>query len=221
MALVVLAFSGCGTIAADWEWHVVRLHNLGTAQGKTFTVVPLRRENIGSAEFKVYAALLAAKLGRHGLRYLPTEETGLTDYVVGLDYGISAPQELKYNEPILGVSGGQSTYVTGVAVSGGTSAIGQLGQFVGEKTTNPTPAVVGRSSGQITYYKQYVRVVVFDGRMEAGHLVKCYDGSAVAVGEHQDLTRIVPTGLYALLQEFPGKSGQTKLVTVPAEGLTK
>lgn len=218
LALTLLALAGCATAGGDWEWNVVRTHNLRAERGKTFTVVPLRRENIGSAEFKAYAALLAAQLDRQGLTYLPTEETGLNDYVVGLDYGTSGPKQLKYNEPILGLSSGQSTYVTGVAVgSGANSAIGQLGQFVGERTTNPTSAVVGSSSGQITYYKQYVRVVVFDGRMEPGHLVKRYDGNAVAVGEHQDLARIVPAGLSALLREFPGESGKTERVTMPAE----
>ena len=86
LALVALVLTGCGTPGA-WEWNVARLHNLENMKGQTFTIVPLRRENLGSAEFKAYATMMATQLAHYGLTYSPTEETGKTDYVVGLDYG--------------------------------------------------------------------------------------------------------------------------------------
>lgn len=216
LALAVLALTGCGT-PGDWEWNVARLHNLENVKGKTFTVVPLRRENVGSAEFKAYATMMATKLAHYGLTYSPTEETGKTDYVVGLDYGISGPQQHDYSNPIYGVVGGESRHLSGVAISGAgaQSAIGQLAQFSGEKTSYQSTAQVGQDSGRLTYYKQYVRIIIFEGRMEPGHLVKRYEGNAVgAAGEIKELAQIVPSGLQALLQEFPGESGKTKLVTL-------
>ena len=74
--------------------------------------------------------------------------------------------------------------------------------------------MVGVGSGSITNYHQYVRVFIYEGKEMVGIPLKRYEGKAEGAGYLNDLTKIVPSGLKALLMEFPGKSGSSKIETL-------
>lgn len=205
--MMAILLSGCAT-TDRWEWTVSRFHTLGDVRDKTFTVVPLRPANADSLEFMEYAKLLAGRLGSYGMIYRPQKELGSTDYIVGLDYGIGEPYQVNYSYPIYGQTSGGSAYVSGTVSTNGQSA-----NYSGTVVKAPTFGVVGTGSGSITNYSQYVRVFVYDGRSPDGKPLKRYEGKAEGAGYLSDLTKIVPSGLKALLMEFPGASGTSKHAT--------
>lgn len=207
-ALAALWLSACAEIGR-WEWTVTQFHMLGDVREKTFTVVPLRPVNNDSLEFMEYAKMVAVKLGHYGMMYRSPRDIGNTDYIVGLDYGIGEPYQVNYSYPIFGQTGGGSAYVSGTV-----RANGQNANYSGTVNTAPTFGVVGTASGSITNYRQFVRVFVFEGRSADGKPRKLYEGKAEGAGHLNDLTKIVPSGLKALLAEFPGQSGVSKRTTL-------
>lgn len=204
--VAALALSGCASSMGLWVWTVTRFHNLGSMQGSTFVVVPLRKDYLGSLEFDSYASLVSEKLRSIGLVQRPKEEVGKTDYLFALDYGLGDPYQVTYSYPIFGQTAGGSTTYNATVYSGSRSA-----NIKGTATTTPQYGVVASGTGSITNYRQFIHLFVFDGRLSAtGDLVRRYEGKAEGHGYLNDLTKIVPSGLKAIFVEFPGQSGVSK-----------
>lgn len=206
-AAAVFALSGCVTLV-HWDWTVARFHNLGDVMGKTFTVVPAQSANNDSLEFIQYAGMLAAKLEGLGMKFRPPIELGKIDFVVCLDYGIGEPRQFLYNSPIYGqTSPAQLTYVNHYVVN----TNGQGSNITSTVNTPATYGVVGSTSQSVTNYHQYIRIFIYDGKPAADKTwLKRYEGKADGDGYLRDLTKIVPSGIKALLTEFPGESGGSK-----------
>jgi hypothetical protein len=203
LALVV---SGCTTSSGAWLWTVTRFHTVDLVQGKTYVIVPLRKEYADSLEFQAYAAHVAHKMSAYGLARRSKDEIGKTDFLIALDYGIGEPYQLTYSYPMFGQVAGGTTLYRGTAYSAG-----KVSTYSGTATTVPQFGVVGSGSRSVTNYRQYVHLFIYDGRLSpSDELVRRYEGKAEGSGYLNDLTKIVPSGLKALLVEFPGKSGTSK-----------
>ena len=208
-ATLLIFVVGCAS-GDFWKWSVTRFHTLDVVREKTFTIVPLRSVYNDSLEFMEYAKLVAGKLGNYGMIYRSQNELGKTDFIVGLDYGIGEPYQINYSYPIYGQTGGG----THTSYSGTIRSNGQNANYSGTASTAPTYGVVGSDTGSITNYHQYVRLFIYDGKAADSIPLKRYEGKAEGAGYLNDLTKIVPSGLKALLMEFPGKSGSSKTETL-------
>jgi hypothetical protein len=72
----------------------------------------------------------------------------------------------------------------------------------------------------LTTYSQYVRIFIHDGKANAEQkFPRRYEGLAQWEGFSNDLTKIVPSGLKALLMDFPGTSGSSQVVSLSGSDL--
>ncbi len=65
-------------------------------KGKTYVLMPTRKDYAGTREFRGYAQLVASRLEAYGLEYRPASELGTTDYVFALDYLVADPYLVDY-----------------------------------------------------------------------------------------------------------------------------
>jgi hypothetical protein len=201
MLAALFVISGCTTVGV-WKWLVTRFHNLNVVRDQTFVLVPFRKEFSNSLEFRAYAQMAAEKLSAFGLLERPIEELGRTDYIFALDYGVGEPATTNYYLPLFSGRGGISQ-----PAAPGAAAHPAADPVASSTTMN---GGVGYRMGVVPTYRQFVHLYVYEGRPRNGHHAKRFEGKAEGTGEHNDFTKIVPSGLKALLTEFPGESGKSK-----------
>ena len=207
MVIVTLALTACGTMVTA---RVSSFHNLpAQPSGLTFAVMPYQWQN-GSLEFQTYANAINAELQSKGFVAAPPDQA---QYVVFLAYAIDSGREVSYSYPIIGQTGVSSSYTSGMVQTYGNTA-----SYSGTTTYNPTYGVVGTGQGSRTEYRRVVRLDVLDkSALAAGQVSKVYEGEVVSSGSTGQLSAVMPTLLYALFKDFPGKSGQSKTVTLPMQ----
>ncbi len=200
LGLPVLA--GCASPGTQWA--VSRAHKLGSVQGKTFVVVPMRQELARSPEFKTYAQAVVQKLALHGMRELPADQQSGSDYVVILDYG-AASAVTRSGE--LAGSTVPATTVVGLDPSSGSA------MTVQRESTYATTVEMLDDYG----YRRYVEIVIHEGQLNAeGKFPRRYQATAQSIGPTREPTAFAAEGVAVLLDEFPGKVGKAQPVWVPA-----
>ncbi len=70
---------------------VRRFQTLPELKGRSYVLLPLRRSNLGTAQFQEYADLTARELGARGMQQHATADAGATDYLITLDYAVGEP----------------------------------------------------------------------------------------------------------------------------------
>jgi len=209
IAVIVFAFalSGC---AAMLQARVSSFHNLASGQAvQTFAVVPYDWQN-GSLEFQTYEQRITAELNSKGFQSVPLEQA---QFVIFLTYAIDSGQNVSYSYPIFGQTGVSSANTYGTVNSYGNTAT-----YSGTTTYTPTYGVVGSGTGSRTEYKRVVRLEILDkAALVAGDVRKVYEGEVVSAGSTGQLSAVMPTLLTALFKDFPGKSGQSKTVSLPVQ----
>jgi hypothetical protein len=188
-ALIPLWLSSCAT--GSQTWNVTRFHHLDSLADKTYVIVPAKPELVQTLEFGSYAQLVEERLKSHGLVRRPFAELGTADLVFVLEYGANDPKQrvTYYPEygPIIDRSYPGMTVTQQPLVTAGT---------------------VGVSAMTSTSYPTHVQLLVFEGKtLRAGDGTRLYEGLARTDANKSDLTRDVPRGISALLEDFPGKNG--------------
>jgi hypothetical protein len=203
VVIVMLALTGCTTVKA----RVSSFHNLpAQPSGLTFAVIPYQWQN-GSLEFQTYANILAAGLQNRGFVTTPLDQA---QFVVFLAYAIDSGRQVSYSYPIIGQTGVSSSYTSGTV-----QTYGNAGSYSGTTTYKPTYGVVGMGQGSRTEYTSGVHLDVLDkSALVAGQIRKVYEGEVISSGSTGQLPTVMPTLLKALFTDFPGKSGQSKTVTL-------
>jgi Domain of unknown function (DUF4136) len=203
VAIVMLALTGCTMVKA----RVSSFHNLpAQPSGLTFAGIPYQWQN-GSLEFQTYANILATELQSKGFVVVPLDQA---QFVVFLAYAIDSGRQVSYSYPIIGQTGVFSSYTSGTV-----QTYGNTGSYSGTTTYNPTYGVVGMGQGSRTEYTSGVHLDVLDkSALAAGQISKVYEGEVVSSGSTGQLPAVMPTLLKALFTDFPGKSGQSKTVTL-------
>ena len=193
------ALSGC---ANSFDANVSRFqHELPAPQGQTFAVVAEDPRNAGGLEFSHYAALVADQL--HKVGYQPGDPA-TADLIVEFDYGVDKGRD---KVSTLGSDAFWGPW------HGGFRG-GYAGGFYGPHRWGYGWYDPWFSDIDVTtVYTSGVEVRI--KRRSDGQRV--FEGKAEAVSPSNRLPYLVPNLVEALFNGFPGHSGETARISIPAE----
>ncbi|MGE4062207.1 MAG: DUF4136 domain-containing protein [Rhodospirillaceae bacterium] len=207
-AVAVLALAGCAGpkfVTSD----VTRYHALTEApQGKTFAIVALDEDQESSFAFKQFGDLIHQRLSALGMR----QHTGgggpsNADYVVTLRYAVYGPSaDVRTRWSGFGP---RSHFGFGYGFSPywGRGPFGYMGYdpFWDDQYEIETRQLFTRR----------VEVNIFDGdTFNSDRKRRVFEGRAVSSGQNPQIEPVMPYILDAIFQEFPGRSGENKVVSV-------
>ena len=213
-----LAVSGC---AATLPTKVTRFQAMPAAQGQTFAVVPgLGAARGGGLEFQQYAQLVAQQLNARGYRQVASPQQA--QLVVQLGYGVDQGREVIVEDPFLRSRLHDPFY---------RSRFGGYDPFWGVYRGRPyfsrygyrgyrSPFYYGWDDpfwygGGISQYTEYRSQLELDIRDRATNQ-PLFEGKAQARSQTDELGTLVPNLIEAMFTGFPGRSGETVKITVPA-----
>jgi hypothetical protein len=189
--------AACLSACASVETKVTRFHRIPiNGSGQTFTVSAPTR--YGSAiELAGYSAQIAAHLEKYGWRRGAYKTA---DYFVGYEYGISDGRQVQSSVPIMGQTGGGTTYHSGTFNSYGRGG----GSFSGTSYTPATFGVVGSRSVTQTVFGRWLLIIARDRRNNELFEIRCK-----STGTSSEISQVLPSMIDAAFEKFPGKSGRT------------
>ena len=205
-ALSVLLLAGC--VRSD----VTRFHNLPkSGGGKTIVILPSDPAKKGGIEFRTYAQIVAAYFAKNGYVVLPPSNPN-ADFAAFFDYSIGAGKTGVGSTPIIGQTGGGTTYqsgtITGSTYGGGYTSYS--GTYSGYSYTAPTYGVVGSQTYSYTTYGRMVRLDILDAKKSTkDNPVKVFEGTVKSRGSSGQITVVMPAMIEALFKNFPGESGKS------------
>lgn len=154
-------------------------------------------------EYRTYAKALASGLTKAGLL-----ETNLSNakYAVLMNYSIDNGKSEISSVPIIGQ--------TGVASSTTYGQVNRSGSFSATTYNTPTYGIVGATTRSDTVFTRQLTVDIVDANEKDadGKYRRLYLGKVQSRGAGGQIAPVMPYMIEALLQDFPGKSGQTKTV---------
>lgn len=214
-----LAVSGC---AATLPTKVTRFQAMPIAQGQTFVVVPgMGAAQGGGLEFQQYAQLVAQQMAARGYRQVATPQQA--QMVVQLGYGVDQGRQVVVEDPFLRSRLHDPFYRT---------RFGGYDPFWGVYRGRPyfsrygytgyrSPYFYGWDDpfwygGCIDTYTEYRSQLELDIRDRATNQ-SLFEGKAAARSQTDELGTLVPNLIEAMFTGFPGRSGETVRITVPAK----
>jgi len=193
--IAVAGLSSCVPVRSD----VTRFHTLPpNGNGQTFTIRPASSR--GGIEFDTYSARIASHLQDYGWSQA---NLGSGEYTVLLDYRMGGSHEQQESSPIMGQTGGGTTYHSGSVNTYGSYG-SSYGSFSGTSYTPATFGVVGSDNYSVTLHDRYLDVKISDRR---GRSV--FEGRVVSSGRSADIAAVLPQMIDSLFTKFPGESGKT------------
>jgi hypothetical protein len=206
-AICSMVLAACGQVVYS---NVSVFHELGEGTKPTYALLPFKEQE-GSLEHKTYENLARQQLNAKGYREAPLDRS---DVIVFLQYGIDEGRQMAYSYPIMGRTGTSSSYTTGTVQSYGSG----YATYSGTTDYTPTYGVVGAGTGTHTVFARFLRVDFVDrATLASGTVKKQYEGTVSSRGSSGQLSAVMPTMIRALFEDFPGKSGTTKSVTLPLD----
>jgi hypothetical protein len=226
LGLSALSLSACAT---GLSTQVSRHHAASMPLGQSFYVVPA--EGTPNNEFHRYAAFVAQGLAAQG--YRPAGAPQLADMLVRLDYGVDEGRTEYVREPYMGSRYGWGRYSYGWrdpffdpywGVHYGRpywSSWGRNPFYYGwnDPFWYASPYAGGGWGGygydqirDYTVYKSYLDMDIVR-RVDNAPL---FEGHAKAQSQTDEMDALVPNLVTAIFTGFPGKSGETVRITVPA-----
>lgn len=200
MALLLLVAACATPFRAD----VTRFQTLPAPSGQTIAIEPIDGELPGSLEFRTYAAVLQQQLATAGFTVVP--DRGSAALVARFGFGLGAPRERIETTPGWGGGWGWGGW------GGGWYGRGAWG-WPGYGWGWGGPGWWGAPSvSSTTIFPSFVDLTIF--RTADG--VSLFEGRAQATTEEDSLPVLVPQLVEALFVGFPGNSGQTVRVKLPA-----
>jgi len=195
LALVCLLLPGC----AIMEVRVTRFHHLPPhGAGETFALQPPK--GASPLETGIYDAKIVEGLQKYGWRQADARSA---QYVVTYDYRVGPPQTFTGSVPIMGQTGGGTTFTSGTVSAYGSGG-SAYGTYSGTSYTPATYGVVGSVPYSQTGYDRFFNVTAKD---RAGRDV--FQMRAVSLGTLNEISRVLPLIIDAAFAEFPGTSGRT------------
>lgn len=187
-AMLMLTLSAC---AERMQTQVSRFHTISAPPaGEKVLIEPADPARAG-IEFAGYADLVGQELGQHG--YQPAK---------GETPDIIARLAFEVVELPGAADGGSSTRI-GLGIGGGGRHLGGgLGTSFG----------LGGSEPQSSYVRRLMVVMI-----DADSGQRIYEGRVESRGRNPDLAAVMPYLVEALFREFPGTSGETKMVKLDVD----
>jgi hypothetical protein len=177
--------------------------------GHAYVLIPFK-EQIGSLEHKSYESVVKRQLSTKGFRDVPVDNA---KFAVFMRYGIDDGKQVMNTYPIIGQTGVSSSYTTG-----SLSSYGRYGSFTGTTQYTPNYGVVGTGVTTNTVYTRFFNLEILDkNALAENKIVKVYEGKVISEGAEGQLPVVMPTMIKALFEDFPGKSGSTRLSILSIE----
>jgi len=204
-----LLVTGCATTS---HFKVTAFHTLPAGGGgKTIAIVPVDKENEDSLEFKSHSSRIAQYLTKHDYRLVNASEK--PDYYAFVAYWIDEGKAYTYTLPVYVQTGGGLTYHSGtITTSSGTKS------FSGYSYSVPAYSVLPSRQTDIEYTKRLLVDILEGKAYREGKTVKVYEGRVISRDSSEVLSEAVPLMIEAVFENFPGESGKTQTVTLPASG---
>lgn len=227
LGAAAVAVSGC---AATLPTKVTRYQAMPAAQGQTFYVVPGQGAAAsGGLEFQRFAGLVAQQMAARG--YRPAATPQQADFIVQLGYGVDEGKQVVTEDPFYR-SRLNDPFYRGYGGYGGRFG-GFYDPFWGPYYGRPFYSRFGYYGARspfyygwddpfwyggsdiraYTEYKSQLNLDIRDRRTNQ----PLFDGRAQARSQTDELGTLVPNLVEAMFTGFPGRSGETVKITVPAK----
>jgi len=183
--------------------------------GTSVAILPADNDKENTIEFETYSAKLAEHLRKVGLRVVSIDTQ--PDYLVLFDYAIGSGQQITgtYSVPQYGVTGYSSAQTYGSIQS-----YGGYGTYSGTTYLNPTYGVTGYTSHSYTntQFPRSLLVSIYKiNREKPDASDQVYQMTVSSSGRCGALSEVIDEMLNAGFEEFPGESGTSRKVIVPAK----
>lgn len=205
-AAVLLGVSALGlsACATGLQTKVSRYQAMPAPQNQSFVVVPMNPDDMGGLEFSRYAELVAQRMQAQGYARAPS--VNQATMVVHVGYGVDDGHTEIVSDPFYGGYGYGGFGGLGYGRYGRGWAWGWNDPFWG--------APYGGSS--VRSYIYYVSQLDVDIRRKVDN-ASLFEGKAKARSRTDELARLVPSLVDAMFTGFPGQSGETIKITIPAQ----
>lgn len=222
LGAATVAVGGC---AATLPTKVTRFQVMPAAQGQTFFVVPgAGAAQGGGLEFQRYAGLVTQQMAARG--YRPAASPQTADFVVQLGYGVDEGTERVVEDPFYrsyaydpfyrGFYGSRFGYDPFWGVYRGRPYFSRFGYY-GYRSPFfygwDDPFWYGGGVRSYTEYQSQLQLDIRDRRTNQS----LFEGKARARSQTDELGTLVPNLVEAMFTGFPGRSGETVKITVPAK----
>ncbi len=199
----LLMVAACAT---PFQARVSRFQQMPAPSGETFAVEAADPRKVGSLEFASYAAQVEQRLAAQG--YAKAAEGAKPSLTVKLDYG---------------VSDGREKVVTRPGFVSSRFAYGPYGYWPYHRGYYGSPywgsfydPFWGSPWDYPEVYSYTVYKSFLDMEIRRADGAPVFEGRAEADSREGDLTKLVPNLVAAMFSNFPGRSGETVKVKVPA-----
>lgn len=204
--IVSLLLVGCSHIVTT----TVTYQGNDASQRGILVVMPGDPANNNSLAFNSIRKRVEYYLSTKG--YEISDGSSGANFVAFVNYKIDKGRTVSSSTPIIGQTGGGTSYSSGMVSGYGGSAT-----YSGSTYVPPTYGVVGVVNSQSTLYTRDVWIDIFkwDGKKIGA---KVYEMKAISEGSCGNVNAVVPTIIDAMFKDFPGEDGKTKKVTLPWDG---
>jgi len=211
MKKILMAASVCLLLQAcapQIQSHVTKFHD-NFETNKSFVVLPTDKQE-NNLEYKQIAASVAAQLEQHGLTPRPESKA---DYAAFVSYGIDDGKMVTGAVPIMGQTGGGTTYHSGTVNSYGRG----FGSYSGTSYTPATFGVVGMVPVSNKQYTRFLRLDIYDLKSSRKDPKKVFEGTVKSEGSTGVFSAVSDCLIQALFQDFPGLNGKTTDITLSGD----
>lgn len=177
--------------------------------GGTISVIAADESINQSLEFQLYKTKIEQRLSLAGYSVTPT---AAADQVALVAYGIDTGQTSAVSTPIFGQTGGGTSYHSGTVYGSGGSAA-----YSGTSYSMPRYGVVGSYTGAQTTYGRAIAIDIIKISKDKTDAVKpLYQGRVISRGSCGAISEVFDEMLEIMFKSFPGESGKSKTMNVPA-----
>lgn len=205
MSAFLLALGGC---ASAVEISSTTFHGPDHASRGSLLVLPIDKTQEDSLEFRAVSEYLTKKLNGKG--YVQPEPGEQSKYAAFITYGIDNGRTKVSSVPLLGQTGGGSSYSSGTLSSYGKSAY-----FSGTTTTMPTFGLIGAMSESSTEYTRRVNIDIW---RNGAPPVKVYEIRGLSSGHCGNVNAVLFSIIEGMFKNFPGENGKTRALEVTFKG---
>jgi hypothetical protein len=172
----------------------------------TYQFKPLPEQE-SSLEYATYCNLIRQELSKHGFQDAPADQATAT---VSFAYAISGPTEKQISVPVFGQTGVSSSHTSGeVSTFGGVSTVQATTEY------NPTYGITGYKTRSVTEHTRCLKLIIAEKRASPdGKLKVLYEATVISTGSSGQISFVMPAMIKSLFEEFPGKSGKVREVTM-------
>ena len=225
-ALLGISALGLSACASGLRTEVSRYQAMPAPQGQSFFIVPAHATNAGGLEFARYAGQVAQAMQAQGYAQAPSLEAATM--IVSVDYGVDEGQQRVERDPFARGYGydpfwsGYGPYA-GLAPYGGLYGRPYYSRFGYWGPRSPFYYGWGDPYGfgfdgpydQARAYTVYESFLDLNIRRKADNAA-LFEGHAQARSASDNMGVLVPNLIEAMFTGFPGRSGETVRITVPA-----